>query len=90
MADETIGVLNILSGIIVILFLFDVLSFIFVLIVIAYMIIKMIIFHEEPLQMIDGLIALIILFNLIYQLNWVNYITIAYLLIKGAYLVIRK
>lgn len=90
MVNKISGVFDVLSAIIIFLNILGVIGNLLVLSVIVYFIIRMIAFYGEPLCMVDGLAALILLVNLLYQIELANYIILIYLLVKGVYYYMKK
>jgi hypothetical protein len=83
MIVKALGVFDLLSAAIILLNMFDVVPSRFVISVGMYLLIKMVIFFGDALSMVDGLIALIVMVNLLYGVAWINYIILLYLVIKG-------
>ena len=90
MVKKVSGIIDIVAALVVFLNMYGLLPWYLVGAVAVYLIVKMIILFDEPLPMIDGLVALIVLVNLLYQFIWVGYIIVIYLLVKGVYFIIRK
>jgi hypothetical protein len=83
MIVKTLGVFDLLSAAIILLNMFDVVPGRFVISVGMYLLIKMVIFFGDALSMVDGLVALIVMINLLYNVTWINYVIVIYLLVKG-------
>lgn len=90
MVNKISWVLDIIAAIFIFLNMYDIIGNVFVLSVVIYLIVKMIVHYGEPSYMVDVLVALILFVNLLYNIYWVNYIIIIYLLVKGVYYLIRK
>ncbi len=90
MVNKITGVFDVLAGLVILLNMLDVIGNVLVLAVVVYFIVRVFAFYGEPLYMVDGLIALIVLVNLLYKVEWINYIIILYLIIKGVIFILRK
>lgn len=80
---KVLGIFDLVSAIIILLNMYSVITAHPVISVGLYLLLKMIIFFGDALSMIDGLAGLIVMINLLFHISWINYIIIAYLVIKG-------
>jgi len=90
MVNKASGVMDIIAAFVIFFNMYGVMPWYLVLSVVIYLIIKMIVHFDEPLHMIDGLVALIALVNLLYHSIWIGYIIVIYLAVKGVYFLTRK
>ena len=83
MVVKLLGFLDVFAAIIIVLFHFKIIHNPLVLSMALYLIFKAVIFFGDMFSIVDGVVALYMIFMMIYGVSWLSFAFAVYLMIKG-------